>query len=621
MTEIAKAYVQIVPTTKDIGSNLRSELGGKLDTAGEEAGSSWASKFASAAKTAIAALGIGKVIGSALNAGAELEQNLGGTEAVFGRFAQNIQDKAKEAYQNMGLSASDYMATANKMGSLFQGSGLEQQRALDLTADAMQRAADVASVMGIDMQTAMDSIAGAAKGNFTMMDNLGVAMNATTLEAYALEKGVNFEWNTASNAEKAELAMQMFFDRTQQYAGNYAREAQDTFSGSLESMKAAWENTLAALSTGEGLGSALSQLGETAHAFFFDNFLPMIGNVVEQLPQVIGDISGLLIKELNHVSEHTDELVQFAVEIVTGISSSLIDNIPLFIEAAIQLAMALAESLLSFDWAGTITDLVDKIFEKFTSLSTDMFGGDQSIITGIITGITSGIGNLLSTAAELVTTIVGGITDNLPQILAVGVQLIGELLIGIMQSVPDILSGIFELITSIANAFFETDWASIGMNIINGIIDGLSQLLPNLIESAKNVAKAAWDTAKNWLGIRSPSKKFAELGMYSAEGFAEGLTDNSNIVARAASGISEVAESELSSDYTLGTASRIGSSSMYGTGTASGNDLVETLGRLGEILTSLEENGIPAYAYMDGKSVSDTVTKYQRRAMRAGALA
>ena len=313
MTEIAKAYVQIVPTTKDIGSNLRSALGSELDSAGTSAGESWGSKFASAAKKALAAIGIGKIVGDALNAGAEYEQNLGGTEAVFGQFANKIQDTAKTAYKNMGLSASDYMATANKMGSLFQGSGLEQQRALELTADAMQRAADVASVMGLDTQMAMDSIAGAAKGNFTMMDNLGVAMNATTLEAYALEKGINFKWNTASNAQKAELAMQMFFERTQQYAGNFARESEQTFSGSLGAMKSAWQDTLATLTTGGDLGAVLSNLGATVHTFFFNNFIPMLGNIISALPQVLGDISGMLIQELNHVSDHTDELLAFAV--------------------------------------------------------------------------------------------------------------------------------------------------------------------------------------------------------------------------------------------------------------------------------------------------------------------
>lgn len=153
----------------------------------------------------------------------ELEQNLGGSEAVFGKYAASIQKAGEEAYKNLGVSQSEYLATANKMGALFQGSGIEQQKSLELTEKAMQRAADMASVMGIDMQMALESVAGAAKGNFTMMDNLGVAMNATNIEAYALAKGLDFTWASASNAEKAEVAMQMFFENTEQYAGNFAR--------------------------------------------------------------------------------------------------------------------------------------------------------------------------------------------------------------------------------------------------------------------------------------------------------------------------------------------------------------------------------------------------------------
>lgn len=143
----------------------------------------------------------------------KLEQNLGGAEAVFSSHADAVVEKSKSAYKDMGVAQSEYLATANKMGSLFQGSGLSQQRSLELTTKAMQRATDVASVMGIDTSQALESIAGAAKGNFTMMDNLGVAMNATTLEAYAAGKGINFVWNKASNAEKAELAMQMFLKK------------------------------------------------------------------------------------------------------------------------------------------------------------------------------------------------------------------------------------------------------------------------------------------------------------------------------------------------------------------------------------------------------------------------
>ena len=218
-------------------------------------------------------------IGAVVKSYASLEQNLGGTEAVFGSFAKAVQNDAKDAYKNMGLSASDYMATANKMGSLFQGSGVEQQKALDMTSKAMKRASDVASVMGVDMNMAMESIAGAAKGNFTMMDNLGVAMNATTLEAYALEKGLNFKWDTASNAEKAELAMKMFMDRTKQYDGNFLKESEKTVAGSLDAMKGAFSNFVAGLGNPEAdVAQLMTNLKTT-----IQNFAKNVGGVVKTI--------------------------------------------------------------------------------------------------------------------------------------------------------------------------------------------------------------------------------------------------------------------------------------------------------------------------------------------------
>lgn len=234
----------------------------------------------SAGLTAPALAGIGAVV----KGYASLEQNLGGTEAVFGQFAKSVQNDAKNAYQTMGLSASDYMATANKMGSLFQGSGLEQQKALDMTSKAMKRAADVASVMGVDMNMAMESVAGAAKGNFTMMDNLGVAMNATTLEAYALEKGLNFKWETASNAEKAELAMQMFMDRTKQYDGNFLKESEKTVSGSLDAMKGAFSNFVAGLGNPEADVVELMTNLKTTIVNFSKNIKGVIKTIWDNLP-------------------------------------------------------------------------------------------------------------------------------------------------------------------------------------------------------------------------------------------------------------------------------------------------------------------------------------------------
>ena len=71
--------------------------------------------------------------------------------------------------------------------------------------------------MGIETSAALEAVTGEAKGNYTMMDNLGVAMNATTLSAYAIEKGFDTAFSAMSNAEMAEMAMAYFFEQTSQY--------------------------------------------------------------------------------------------------------------------------------------------------------------------------------------------------------------------------------------------------------------------------------------------------------------------------------------------------------------------------------------------------------------------
>lgn len=193
----------------------------------------------------LAGLGLGKIIGESIMSGGELEQQLGGVEVVFSEHAEAMKKTAATAYRDMGLSEAEYLAKANKMGALFGGSGFDMSYAASMSQQVMQRAADVASIMGVDVKDAMEAVTGAAKGNFTMMDNLGVAMNDTTLQAYAQEKGLG---KLETTQQKVNAAMQMFLDKTEYAAGNYARE-NDTFSGSLTTAKAQLENMTADFGT------------------------------------------------------------------------------------------------------------------------------------------------------------------------------------------------------------------------------------------------------------------------------------------------------------------------------------------------------------------------------------
>ena len=224
-------------------------------------------------KSTITGLGLVAGLKKTLNLAGELEQNLGGAKAVFGSYAKDMQDMAAQAYSKMGLSQSKYLATANKMGALFKGSGFSAAQATDMTAKAMQRAADVASVMGIESSWAMESIAGAAKGNFTMMDNLGVAMTEATLKVYAQEHGLG---KLETTQQKVNAAMQMFLDKTEYAAGNYTKE-NDTFAGAFQTAKAEVLNLVAAVGT-ELLPAATT-------------IIPIVTDVIREVSPVVEDVA------------------------------------------------------------------------------------------------------------------------------------------------------------------------------------------------------------------------------------------------------------------------------------------------------------------------------------------
>lgn len=193
----------------------------------------------------LSALGFGAMIKNAISLAGDLEQNIGGSESVFKNYAGTIQKTAETAASSLGLSQSKYLATATKMGSLFQGSGFSIAQSADMVTQSMQRASDVASIMGISVDSAMEAVAGMAKGNFTMMDNLGVAINDTNLQIYAQEKGLG---KLSTTQQKVNAAMQMFLDKSDYAAGNYAKE-NDTYSGALTTFKAELEDFAAEAGT------------------------------------------------------------------------------------------------------------------------------------------------------------------------------------------------------------------------------------------------------------------------------------------------------------------------------------------------------------------------------------
>lgn len=89
------------------------------------------------------------------------------------------------------------------------------------------------------------------------------------------------------------------------------------------------------------------------------------------------------------------------------------------------------------------------------------------------------------------------------------------------------------LATNIQTIMSKPDWISVGANIVNGITQGVRSKSAELANETAQVALTALRSAKNALGVKSPSKAFAEVGMYAIEGFVVGLSNVSSVVSSA----------------------------------------------------------------------------------------
>lgn len=505
----------------------------------------------------------------------ELEQNLGGSEAVFGEYASKIQKTGEEAYKNLGVSQSEYLATANKMGALFQGSGIEQQKSLELTEQAMQRAADMASVMGIDMSMAMESVAGAAKGNFTMMDNLGVAMNATTIEAYALEKGLDFTWKTASQAEKSEIAMQMFFEKTQQYAGNFERESTQTISGSIGLLQASVQSFTAGLGNANADMTNLTQNVVDAFNAVVGNVTPIVENIIGALPTVIetilvavGDLLPMLLETvttlfgqlLETIVTMLPDLIPVVMEAVMTIVNTLIENLPMILETGIQVLLSLVQGITESlpELIPTIIDAVVLMVETLLDNIDLIIDTGIDLILALADGLLEALPDLIDKIPVIIDKMITAITNNLPKLLEAGVELTLKIADGLVKAMPQLLEQLPVIIGKIIKGLVAgiPQLIKAGGDLLSGLFKGL--LNPTTIWNAvKSLFNGIIGGIKELFGIHSPSKVFEdEVGKNLALGLGEGFENTmSDVTDEMASAIPTEFDADINTNMKMASGS------------------------------------------------------------------
>lgn len=416
-TEIAQAYVQLIPSARGITGKIQSILDPEASAAGQSAGQSLGSSLVSVMTKVIAAAGIGKAFSAAISEGAALQQSLGGIETLFKGSADKVKGYANEAYKTTGLSANAYMENVTGFSaSLLQSLGGDTNKAAETANMAMIDMSDNANKMGTSMGSIQLAYQGFAKQNYTMLDNLKLGYGGTKQEMERLLNdaqkltGVKYDINNLSDVYNAIHAIQENLDIT----GTTAKEAASTFSGSFESMKAAAQNVLGKLALGENILPSLHALLKTTSTFLFDNFLPMVGNIFSGLglvltegisqiaSQLFGDAFGSAVySQLSRVTG----IFQTFFDMIFG-SLSKQDNIDIltmlgFSEGAANQIVNIADNIrVTFENIGVVAGNVASIVVDFVGNLLGIKDGEQGV-------------NLLGFAFEGISGFIRGASESL----------------------------------------------------------------------------------------------------------------------------------------------------------------------------------------------------------------
>lgn len=461
--ELAKAYVQIIPSADGIKGKITEAIGGEASSAGE----SFGKKMAGAIKNIIVAAGIGKAISSALNEGAALQQSLGGIETLFKDSADKVKQNAANAFKTAGMSANEYMElTTSFSASLLSSLSNDTSKAADIADMAMVDMSDNANKMGSNMEDIKNAYQGFAKQNYTMLDNLKLGYGGTKTEMERLLadaqkiSGVKYDISNLSDVYSAIHVIQGELD----IAGTTAEEAAVTFSGSFAAMKAAAKNVIGNLTLGNDIRGPLMDLQETVHTFLIGNLFPMVGNILQSLPQVLSASLSFVVRSMNIISDNADQIVEQGMQFVSSLVTGIITNIPYLLEAAWNLVESLGSAILNADWITMAQNVISNIRDGLDVAAGEILGTDGNIVASVINAISSNLPSVFEKGNEMIANVANGILSNLPTIITAAGNMLTTFLTKIVQMLPMVLSAGAQLL----------------MKLVNGIVNNF----PNIVTSA-----------------------------------------------------------------------------------------------------------------------------------------
>ena len=485
-----------------------------------------AAKTVAVVGTAVTAVGaaVATIVKKGVDSYADLEQNIGGVETLFKENADKVKENASRAYETAGLSANEYMQTVTSFSaSLLQSLGGDTAKAADVADMALIDMADNANKFGTDMSSIQNAYQGFAKQNYTMLDNLKLGYGGTKSEMERLLKdaqkisGVKYDISNLNDVYQAIHVIQEELDVT----GTTAKEASTTISGSASAMKSAFDNFLNGSGSPKQLSKSIStfltNISEaikkiapailTGLITLSKELIPQIGKILtDLLPSIFETVQTVISDLLALIKENVDPLIDMVLTIVNNLVDFILENLPMLLEASIQIVCALAEG---------ISEHVDELIPA-----------------------------IISCIMKLIETLL----DNIDLLIEAALQITIGIAKGLIMGIPELIKKVPIIILKLVKAFGDamSSIIDVGKNMVKGIWNGISNSFDWIKNKIKSWVGNVLDFIKKLFGIHSPSKVMRDqIGKNLGFGMVEGINSTVSDVQKAMRGLSSKVETSV----------------------------------------------------------------------------
>lgn len=522
---VAKPFIAV----KDGASKVLSKVGSSLKSIGGTVATAMvkvkdgASKILGSIGDKLKGLAKGAVIGLAVSAGAgvmkalseggKLQQSQGGVETMFKGDAGAVMENANKAFKTAGMSANEYMETVTGFSaSLISSLGGDTKKSAKISDMAITDMADNANKFGTDMESIQNAYQGFAKQNYTMLDNLKLGYGGTKEEMSRLLSdaqkltGVKYDINNLSDVYSAIHAVQENLGVT----GTTAKEASATFSGSLAMMKASAQNLFGSLSVGDGkaVAKSMGELVDSASTFLFDNLIPMVTTIVQNIPSALATAIPQIIPKIKKNVLPLAESIKDGIfsgleglgfdggalsgltDALGGLGGTLISGTMEKIQAMGNVVKAVMPDIIA-----TVTSMVTyltPVIGTFQNIFVQAMPVVQGIIQGVcsfIQGIMPTVSSIFQTVGDAVSKVLSmlgnhmGLFQNVVQVVVTVVSTVWSALAPVISTAVDLIITVVDgLLTGIEAVFdFLAPYIQTIWNSISGFFSSASNTIQTII--------------------------------------------------------------------------------------------------------------------------------------------